>query len=398
MSAAELKKPGGRLAYIDNVRIFLSMLVVAHHAGQPYGSEGWWLYQTGLRNEWIGLFFGINEAFFMGLFFLMAGFFHPGSVDRKGPARFVLDRLYRFGVPIAVMVLGITPIFIYFHALNFKHLAFASYWEFYSGVYLGIAAKPAAWTGAAGPNFEFVHLWFIENLFLYGCAYALFRWARGAADKPLSPRPTEPISAATAWKAMLALALWLSVSTYLIRIWKSVDDWKVLLGFWEIEFAHFPQYVTMFVLGILAARRNWFERFPASVGWAWLCIGLACVALFLSTGLGVDIPFWKGGLSWQATIRAAWESLLCLGFSAGLLTLTRERFPSQSPLMKTLSDSSFAVYVFHVPVVTLLQYALAGTSLGPVESFLAVTVLGIAISFPLAHFVLRRLPVLGPAL
>ena len=387
-----------RLAYIDNVRIFLSMLVVAHHAGQPYGSEGWWLFQSPLRNEWIGLFFGVNEAFFMGLFFLMAGFFHPGSVDRKGPARFVLDRLWRFGVPIAVMVLGITPIFIYYHAVFFKHLVFSSYWEFYSGVYLGIAPAPAVWTGPAGPNLEFVHLWFIENLFIYGCVYALYRALAGTRGTAQAARPTEPISAATAWKSLLALVLWLSVSTYCIRIWKSVDDWKVLLGFWEIEFAHLPQYVTMFTLGIVAARRNWFSRFPACVGWVWLWIGAACVALFLATGLGLDIPFWKGGLSWEATIRAVWESLLCVGFSVGLLTLTRERLPGQTPLMKVLSDNSFAVYIFHVPVVTLLQYWLAGSSLGPVESFLLVTALGIAITFPLAHYVLRRLPLLSRAL
>jgi peptidoglycan/LPS O-acetylase OafA/YrhL len=72
-------KPGSRLAYIDNVRIFLSMLVVAHHAGQPYGSDGWWLFQSPLRSGWIGLFFGVNEAFFMGLFFLMAGYFPPAA-------------------------------------------------------------------------------------------------------------------------------------------------------------------------------------------------------------------------------------------------------------------------------------------------------------------------------
>ncbi len=391
-------KSASRLAYIDNVRIILSLLVVAHHAGQPYGSEGWWLYQTGLRSHWIGLFFGVNEAFFMGLFFLMAGFFHPGSVDRKGPGRFVLDRLWRFGVPIALMVLCITPVFIYFHALNFKHLAFSSYWEFYSGVYLGSANAPAVWTGPAGPNLEFIHLWFIENLFFYGCAYALYRSLAGDRDRPSAQRPTETISPQQAWSFLLKLVLWLSVTTYLIRIWKSVDDWKTLLGFWEIEFAHVPQYLTMFSVGLVAARRNWFTRFPASVGWVWLWIGVACVVVYMARGLGLDIPFWNGGLSWQATIRAVWESVLCVGFSVGLLTLARERFPGQTPLMKILSDNSFAVYIFHVPVVTLLQYALAGTSLGPLESFFAVTALGIALTFPLTHFVLRRLPLLKQAL
>lgn len=387
-----------RLAYIDNVRIFLSMLVVAHHAGQPYGSDGWWLFQSPLRSNWIHLFFGVNEAFFMGLFFLMAGYFHPGSLDRKGPLKFVLDRLWRFGVPIVIMVLGITPVFIYFHEVLFKHFPPCAYLDFFKGVYLGVAARPEGWPGDPGIHTEFVHLWFIQNLFIFGCFYALYRAIAGGRDVKPAVLPTDPIPAKTAHGFFIGLVIWLAVATFLIRIWKPVDDWKVLLGIWEIEFAHVPQYVTMFVLGIVAARRNWFARVPAQVGLTWLGVGLACVVVWMGRGAGLPFAEWIGGVSIAAGNRALWESLLCVGFCAGLLTLTREYFPTQTPFAKALSDSSFAVYVFHVPVVTLLQYALADSGLGPIGSFLVVSVLGILISFPLAHFVLRRLPILGKAL
>ena len=401
-AAATPAKPGSRLAYIDNVRIFLSMLVVAHHAGQPYGSDGWWLFQSPLRSHWIHLFFGVNEAFFMGLFFLMAGYFHPGSVDRKGPARFVLDRLWRFGVPAAIMVLGITPVFIYFHEVLFKGLPACGYWDFLKGAYLGLADRPLGWPGEHGIHLEFIHLWFIENLFIFGGLYALYRalhrLVASGRDTAPAKQPTTPIAPRTAHLALAGLALWLAATTFVIRIWWNVDDWKVLLAIWEIEFAHLPQYVTMFLLGIVAARRNWFQRFPARVGFTWLGIGLACGAVWMARGAGRPLPIWTGGFSVAAAHRAAWEALLCVGFCAGLLTLTRERLPQQTPLMKILSDNAFAVYVFHVPVVTLLQYALAGSGLGALGSFFAVTVLGIGLTFPLTHYVLRRLPLLKQAL
>jgi peptidoglycan/LPS O-acetylase OafA/YrhL len=396
MTVTAPQKP--RLAYIDNIRIFLSMLVVAHHAGQPYGSDGWWLFQSPLRSNWIFLFFGVNEAFFMGLFFLMAGYFHPGSLDRKGPLKFVLDRLWRFGVPIVIMVLGITPVFIYFHEVLFKHLPECGYWPFFSGAYLGVADRPLGWPGDPGIHLEFIHLWFIQNLFIYGCLYALYRAFMGKRDSRPASLPTEMIPAGKAHMALIGLVLWLFVTTFLIRIWKSVDDWKVLLAIWEIEFAHVPQYVTMFTLGIVAARRNWFARIPARVGWVWLGVGLTCVALWMARGLGLDIPIWIGGFSIAAADRALWESVLCVGFCVGLLTLTRERFPNQTRFAKALSDSSFAVYIFHVPVVTLIQYALADSGLGAMAQFLIVSALGILITFPLAHFVLRRLPILKHAL
>ncbi|OIO01829.1 MAG: hypothetical protein AUJ49_07135 [Desulfovibrionaceae bacterium CG1_02_65_16] len=398
MSSTPAAQPKKRLAYIDNVRIFLAMLVVAHHAGQPYGSDGWWLFQCDLRSNWIFLFFGVNEAFFMGLFFLMAGYFHPGSVDRKGPARFVFDRLWRFGVPIVIMVLGITPLFIYQHEILFKGLPACGYWQFYTGAYLGVAPRPMGWPGDPGIHLEFVHLWFIQNLFIYGCVYALYRLLAGARDHRPAVRPTEPIAPRTAHLTLVALVLWLFATTFYVRIAHPVDDWKVLFSIWEIEFAHVPQYVTMFLLGIVAARRNWFERIPASVGRVWLGVGLSCVVVWMARGVGLPFIEWIGGLSIAAANRAMWESLLCVGFCVGLLSFARENLPHQNAFAKALSDSSFAVYIFHVPVVTLLQYALAGSGLSAMPQFLIVTVLGIGITFPLAHYVLRRLPILKHAL
>lgn len=388
----------GRLAYIDNVRIFLSMLVVAHHAGQPYGSEGWWLFQTADRSPWVSLFFGVNEAFFMGLFFLMAGYFHPGSVDRKGPLKFVLDRFWRFGVPISIMVFGITPIFIYQHDVIFKHLPAVPYLDFFKGVYLGITDRPAGWPGDPGIHLEHIHLWFIQNLFVYGLIYAVYRFFAGARDQKPAVLPSEPIDARTAHGMLVLLVLWLFLSTFLIRMWKGVDDWKVLFWVWEVEFAHVPQYVTMFVLGIIAARKNWFERFPAQAGMTWLWIGLACTLVWAARGVGLPMPVGIGGVTLGDVVRAFWESLLCVSFCAGILTLTRERFPNQTKLARALSDSSFAVYVFHVPVVTLMQFALADVAMGPIAKFALVTVGGILVCFPLAHYVLLRIPVLGKAL
>lgn len=39
-----MKKESDRLYFIDNLKIALIMLVVAHHAGQAYGPGGWWFF------------------------------------------------------------------------------------------------------------------------------------------------------------------------------------------------------------------------------------------------------------------------------------------------------------------------------------------------------------------
>ena len=75
-----------RLDYLDNLKVALTCLVVAHHAGQPYGgSGGFWYFQpqNGPQIE-LGRFFAVNAGFFMSLFFLISAYFLPSSLSKKG--------------------------------------------------------------------------------------------------------------------------------------------------------------------------------------------------------------------------------------------------------------------------------------------------------------------------
>jgi len=51
----------------------------------------------------------MTQAYFMGLLFLIAGYFVPDSFDRKGPARFLRDRAVRLGIPTLIYMLFINP-------------------------------------------------------------------------------------------------------------------------------------------------------------------------------------------------------------------------------------------------------------------------------------------------
>jgi peptidoglycan/LPS O-acetylase OafA/YrhL len=51
-----------RLLFIDNLRIALIVLVVAHHAGQAYGPGGWWYFENPDRAPILGAFFTVNRS------------------------------------------------------------------------------------------------------------------------------------------------------------------------------------------------------------------------------------------------------------------------------------------------------------------------------------------------
>ena len=85
-----------RLAFLDNLKIGLTALVIAHHAGQAYGPTGGsWPIFSPERSDLLGPFFGVNAAFFMGLFFLISAYFVPYAFDRKGAGTFLGDRFRR---------------------------------------------------------------------------------------------------------------------------------------------------------------------------------------------------------------------------------------------------------------------------------------------------------------
>jgi glucans biosynthesis protein C len=56
------------------------------------------------------LFCTVNQAWFMGLFFLLAGYYTPAAYDRRGTAGFVRERLLRLGVPLAGYFFLLHPI------------------------------------------------------------------------------------------------------------------------------------------------------------------------------------------------------------------------------------------------------------------------------------------------
>jgi hypothetical protein len=80
MSAASLDAvpPLARNAGIDASRVGTTLLVVLHHTAITYGAIGGWYYNEiptdgSLSSMLLVFFCTFNQAWFMGLFFLLAG-------------------------------------------------------------------------------------------------------------------------------------------------------------------------------------------------------------------------------------------------------------------------------------------------------------------------------------
>src|SRR5512136_1594292 len=130
-------KAAVRLLFVDNIRVFLTILVILHHTMIIYAGTGSWGLYTEGRQDTIttvigGWFCGVNQAYFMSLFLLISAYFVPGSYDRKGAGHFVKDRLIRLGIPLALYSWIIRPLLIYVDPINGAgaSLAFSDYFPF----------------------------------------------------------------------------------------------------------------------------------------------------------------------------------------------------------------------------------------------------------------------------
>ena len=230
-------KVADRLLFIDNIRVFLTILVILHHLMVIYAGSGLWIYNENRQDDITAVvgrwFCSFNQSYFMGLFLLISAYFVPGAYNRKGAGRFLKDRLIRLGIPLVVYGWIIRPIWI-FIAWSIP----GSFWNWYISEYF----KDYGIIGG-GP------LWFIETLLIFALLYALYR-------EIFAPHPTKPIPDAPfpGNRRMILFAFLLGITTYLIRLWFPQNTSITELN---LQLANFPQYIALFVLGLMAYPRNW---------------------------------------------------------------------------------------------------------------------------------------------
>jgi glucan biosynthesis protein C len=369
-----------RLLFIDNLRIVLITLVVLWHAAVTYGAAGTWPYQEGQADTFTSilftLFYAANGPYVLGFFFVISGYFAAGSYDRKGAWPFIRDWLRRLGIPLVLYILVFDPL-IYYGLYTTLRGFEGSLWQYLGQHFRGYR------TLGVGP------MWFIEGLLIILILYGLLRLFITSKVLHTQQESKPPTSL---WIAAFALVL--GVVTFILRIWIPVGWLLIPLG---LPLALFPQFVAMFIVGIVAYRRNWLLGIPKRTGKLGLGVAIFFIfvlfpLIFVAGGaLEGDTSNFMGGLSWQSFAFSVWEQFVGVGMMIGLLVLFRERFDRQGALTKEMAGNAFAVYFIHAPVLVYLGLALRGLRLYPLLKFALVGPLAVALCFTIAY-VLRRTP------
>jgi glucans biosynthesis protein C len=236
-----------RLFYIDHLRVTLVILVLLHHVAAVYGAAVPFYYVeppfTDARAFQILLVFMLtNQGFFMGVLFFLAGYVTPGSYDRKGATSFLKERVFRLGIPLILFLFVLNPV---------TSIGYYLMPDYITGITTPLTWQEYPSMIGLGP------LWFVAMLLVFGFGYTAWRLLTRSRLSPSTSRFRR-----ISYIGILLFAVGLAAISYLLRM--IVPLGKSILGFPTL--AYLPQYLSFFVLGIMAYRKNWLDTLATSKG------------------------------------------------------------------------------------------------------------------------------------
>jgi glucans biosynthesis protein C len=359
-----------RLAYLDNLKVLLVSGVIAVHAAITYGLDGSWYLESydEMADAVLGVVtvvLGVGWLFGLGLFFLIAGRLSGPSLDRKGPRRFVEDRLVRLGIPLIAYTLLISPLLEYVdHRWNENGTE--ALWPF---------VRDQVWSLAPGPT------WFLEALIVFSLGLALWRALRPETEPP----PRRPLRG----PQVAAVAIAIAATSFVAHFAFPVGSEQL-----HLQLAMFPQYLILFALGAAAGRHGWLETLSASLqrrcALAGATAALALPAILIAGGFfdgDAGEGRFAGGWHWQAGAGALVEGVLATCVSLWAVAYFRRRQNRPRPLARRMSPATYGAFLLHPPVLVGLAFAVQPLPLPAELKFIAVLAAGMAGSFGLATLV-----------
>jgi peptidoglycan/LPS O-acetylase OafA/YrhL len=351
---------------INNLRGYAILMVLAFHSfiaylgsqtetpPRPFDSAAYeWAAKPIIdRDGWFGfdLFCAYQYLYLMQLMFFLSGLFVWSSLARKGARTFLYDRVLRLGVPFVFGVYLLMPVAYYpVYRLAAADPGWAAFWS-------RLNALPFWPTGP---------MWFLWFLLALNIAAAALFW--------LAPRTGEFLgrlsAAAGAHPGRFFIALTAASGLAYVPLAAMFAPWQwAQVGPFAFQPSFFLQYVIYFFAGLGVGVCGLERGLLAADGalarrWGvWLAASPTAFVLWIvPTALIVTRPGASfAGLQVIADLGLVLcAATTCLGLAAMFL-----RFSTVSmPVLASLAEHAYGIYLVHYVFVIWLQYLLLGVAL-----------------------------------
>lgn len=335
-----------RLYYMDNLRALAMLAGVFFHAALAYSPKLQALWpaantEQSLLLDWFSWF---SHLFRMPLFFLIAGFFVAYLVARRGVVGMLKNRALRILLPFIIflplcMVATFIPLLTATNEVENK-----------SAIMLMILEAMQN-SDAPRPPPTTMHLWFLYNLIYFCVLVWLLRIVNWQWASNFLARLTPGLF-------LLIIPLVLLPGALLIASPKPAPE-SFIPQLWSFGF-----FGLFFVLGYwIFTQENFIARFNVYA----FRILLASTALFALYyyHLPVQMDLMAPPLAlWKKLLLAVCEVYIALWMTLVCLIYARQFLDSHHRWMRLIADSSYWIYIIHLPIIFALQYPLMDKNWG----------------------------------
>ncbi|MCP4136293.1 MAG: acyltransferase [bacterium] len=365
----------GRQVYMDNIRLFMVIIVIVLHAAAAYSNLlPWWGVQEPVKSRAFDMLVLFADGFQLPVLYFLAGFFAFRSLRNSGHGGFMKSRFKRLGLPFLVVGLFFVPFISYIsHVRAFPEpLSFIDFWLAQMKtlfIFEFVHYKDMATGMKHALDYSPWHLWFISLLMLFYGIFAGVDYLKKKIFGQKAVQEAAPVKEQSGRSMILVLlgsgfviAPGIAGASLLFFDW----SWATFSGFFMFQPTRVPLYAGLFALGIYGGSREWFvkQKLPGKP-WVWgLFSAMFSVLLIMCMGAMFEtitpggslkpVPF---GMAVFHGFARSFLCIACIGFS---VTLAEKYLNRPSRIVDSLSGVSYEIYLLHLPIVVMMQYLVAG--------------------------------------
>jgi peptidoglycan/LPS O-acetylase OafA/YrhL len=348
-----------RIHYLDNLRAIAMLLGVFLHAGLAYAqpAQSVWLATDPQASITIDAVIWFIHLFRMSLFFLLSGYFAKLVIERKGLRLFLRNRCLRVVLPFIVfypfLLVAMTVIIVFSLAYVTEPRGL-----------MGIIAD-ATKSGSGTQKSELpgtMHLWFLYYLAYFTIVGAVLYNVQWLRFDFLFRRPV-----------LLLLCPLLLVPAAMAGGTPLPAPESFIPAGWPFAF-----YGLFYFAGWqLFGREQGLESLRRYT-WHFLAVCLVMYVPFYMLMPVLDLSALKAGAisqsNWIRGAEAVLTAYLSVLLSIVALLFGQRYFGGKSDVLSFLSDSSYWIYLLHLPIVIFLQTLLVPLAIPMWLKFILVLV------------------------
>ncbi|MBO1909210.1 acyltransferase family protein [Microvirga sp. 3-52] len=357
-----------RLHYLDWLKSLLMLLGVPYHAALLYADGTNWFIYSEAKSSVLTIVAALIHSFRMPAFFMISGMMSSMLLAKRGPAAWAKDRVNRIGVPLLVATLLISPLVVLSHRIFLR----GGHWQPEIITEIGpILMQPGQhWVG---------HLWFLYVLLIYSSGLIGYHYMPPAVKSAV--QNFSNICFANPYMLLASVIIYeFVVRTVTFLVERSTGFDFRLFGLLNTEalLVNLP----FFALGAYISGKEFAHPFGGAT-WKIIAIMAALVGAY-----SFNEPDFESKLLWYMS-----SSVLSIIFSMMLINIFKRKLNIRSDTIQALSKSSYTIYLFHMPVLTLIGSYLVHSNTALFAQYVSLLTAGIAIPL-LLHQALGHSPLL----